>query len=139
MAHHSFTKHVKAPPELVWSILADQRGMSGWTRVRKSTLEREGDPAPNGVGAVRRLVTVGPPIREEITVFEPNKVLGYKLLSGVPASNYHGRTELKANGDGTDITWSVDYSPKFPGLQLVISFVISDLLGALVREAARRA
>ncbi len=41
------------------------------TPLRSSTLEREGTPAPNGVGAIRVLALAGPPIREEVTAYEP--------------------------------------------------------------------
>ena len=139
MAGHSFTRTVKAPIDLAWSVVEDHRGMAGWARLRKSTLEREGTPAPNGVGAIRRLVSIGPPIREEITVFEPGHVLGYKMLSGVPAKNYNARIELETKGDETSITWSLDYTPRLPGLPLIIGPVIADTLKSLVAEIERRA
>ena len=44
----------------------------------------EGEPAPNGLGAIRKIVAVGPPIREEVVTFEPPSRFAYTLLSGAP-------------------------------------------------------
>ena len=54
--------------------------------MRKSVLEREGDPAPNGVGAIRVLSSVGPPLREEVIAYQPPTRFSYKLLSGAPCA-----------------------------------------------------
>jgi hypothetical protein len=38
-----------APIDVVFDVLNDHRGQADMTALRSSTLEREGDPAPNGV------------------------------------------------------------------------------------------
>ena len=58
MASFSLAKEIKAPPELVFEVLTDHRGYPDLTPLRRVDLEREGEPAPNGVGAIRVLVTI---------------------------------------------------------------------------------
>jgi hypothetical protein len=56
----SFTLNadVAAPPAVVWEVLTDHRRYANISRLRSSELEREGDPAPDGVGAIRVLWAV---------------------------------------------------------------------------------
>jgi uncharacterized protein YndB with AHSA1/START domain len=138
IARIHFNRQVAVPPEVVWEVLADHRGMTGWTPVRKAELEREGDPAPNGVGAIRVLHAVGPPIREEITVFEPPRLFEYKMLSGAPVRNYLGRVLLEPADAGTEVDWTVTLTPRLPAAHLVVRQVISSLISGLVKEAEQR-
>lgn len=133
-----FTRQVNAPPEVVWEVLADHRGMPEWAPPRKAELEREGVPAPNGLGAIRVLHAVGPPIREEVTTFEPPRVFEYKALSGIPARNYRGRVVLEPSAAGTHVDWSVSLTPRLPGIHLVVKQVIAALIKGLAKEAEKR-
>jgi uncharacterized protein YndB with AHSA1/START domain len=141
----TFTLHrtVQAPVEVVFAVLVDHRGYAKLTPLRASTLEREGEPAPNGVGAVRVLSLVGPPIREEVTAFEPPTLFSYKALSGVPARSHTGTVKLAAGGDRTQLDWRVDSTCKLPvpdGLwAAAVRPVINQLLRGIVKEAERRA
>ena len=124
VARIQFERRVASPPEVVWEVLADHRGMPGWTPVRRAELEREGDPAPNGVGAIRVLHAVGPPLREEVTVFEPSRRLDYRMLSGAPVRNYRGKVVLTPVDAETEVIWSVSLTPRLPGVPLVVRSVI---------------
>jgi uncharacterized protein YndB with AHSA1/START domain len=73
---------IDAPIEVVFDVLTDHRGHAKMTALRSSTLEREGEPPPNGVGAIRVLSLVGPPIRERVTAFDPPQLFAYEMLSG---------------------------------------------------------
>lgn len=139
MADCEFRAHAKAPPQTVWELLADNVGMSKWSPIRSVTLERDGDPAPNGVGAIRAIRAVGPVLREEITAFEPNRRLAYTMLSGAPVTDYHAEVGLTEAGAGTDIVWKASFKPKLPGVGAVVSLTLSRLLKSLVAEAERRA
>ena len=57
----------EAPIEIVFDVLTDHRGYKRFAPLRAVKLEQEGTPAPNGVGAIRALHAVGPPIREQVT------------------------------------------------------------------------
>ena len=77
-----------------------------WGTFTVAELEQEGDPAPDGVGAIRRF---GFPVyasREQVVAFEPPTHLGYTLLSGLPLAGYRSDVTLApAAGGGTDISW----------------------------------
>jgi Polyketide cyclase / dehydrase and lipid transport len=49
------TRTIPAPPEAVFDLLADHANYDRFRGIRRSELLREGDPAPNGVGAMRRV------------------------------------------------------------------------------------
>lgn len=142
MSRYTFTHTVSADAERVWAEVADHEGMSAWTPswapLPKVTLERDGAPDSNGVGAVRRLVMApGPPIRERVTAFEPGKRLTYEALSGVPARNYTGDIVLTPVGSGTRIDWTIAFDPAFPGAQLILRTAISTVARVLARRCNR--
>ncbi len=94
------TRVANAPRESVWALVADGARWKDWAGVIKSSLEREGEPPPDGVGAIRRL---GPPpfrSREEVVVWEPPSHLGYVILSGMPVRNYRADIKLTERIDG---------------------------------------
>ena len=123
-----------APIETVFDAITDHRGIANtvWT-VRRSTLDREGTPAPNGVGAVRRLTAVGPPIVEEIIDYERPSRYAYKLLSGAPVRDHVGTVELREAGTGTEVTWHLRSTPKIPGLGLLLGPLLKKVIGDLLK------
>lgn len=143
MATFTLRADVAAPIETVFDVLADHRGYANITPLRSSVLEREGTSDPNGVGAIRVLSLVGPPIREEIVEFERPRRLVYKALSGVPAKHHLGTIELEPHGSGTRFSWHLESVPKFGALEpvwpAVMRPVINQLLKAVVKESERRA
>jgi len=65
MASFRYVRQVAAPPEVVFDVLTDHRRYTEITPLRKAELEREGEPSPNGLGAIRVLSAVpGPPMRK---------------------------------------------------------------------------
>jgi uncharacterized protein YndB with AHSA1/START domain len=133
-----------APIETVFDAITDHRGIANcvWA-VRRSTLDREGTPAPNGVGAVRRLVAVGPPIVEEIIEYEQPTRYAYKMLSGAPVRDHVGTVELREAGTGTEVTWHLRSTPKIPGLTPLLAPLLRRIIGELLKggiaAAERRA
>lgn len=143
MASFTYQRQVAAPPETVFEVLTDHRGYARITPLRKAELEREGEPAPNGVGAIRRLTAVGPPMREEVLAYEPATRFSYKLLSGLPVRDHVGTVELTPAAGGTKVVYAVRTTPTLPlvgGAFLVgIKFGIKQLLGGVAKESERRA
>jgi uncharacterized protein YndB with AHSA1/START domain len=143
MASFTIEREIAAPRETVFELLVDHRGYAEITPVRKAVLEREGDPAPNGVGAIRKLSAVGPPLREEILTYEPPIRFSYKLLSGLPVRDHVGTVELTAAGDGTEITYAVRTMPTVPVLGAVVvaavKLGVKQLVDGVAAEAERRA
>jgi uncharacterized protein YndB with AHSA1/START domain len=143
MASFTYTREVAAPPETVFEVLTDHRRYTEITPLRKAELEREGEPAPNGVGAIRVLSAVGPPLREEVLTYAPSRRFSYKLLSGLPVRDHVGTVELTPSGAGTRVVYAVRTMPTLPlvgGASLVgIKFGIKQLLGGIAKESERRA
>jgi uncharacterized protein YndB with AHSA1/START domain len=142
MASFTLEREVAAPPEIVFDLLVDHRGYSKLTPLRKSVLEREGDPAPNGVGAIRVLSAVGPPLREEVLAYEAPSRFSYRLISGLPVRDHVGTVTLAPHGDGTKLTYAVRTMPTPPvgGFAVVagVKLGIKQLLNGIVAEAERR-
>jgi uncharacterized protein YndB with AHSA1/START domain len=143
MASFTFKREIAAPPETVFAVLTDHRKYSELTPLRKSELEREGEPAPNGLGAIRKLTAVGPPLREEVIAFEPDERFSYKLLSGLPVRDHVGTVELTADGSGTKMVYAVRTHPTVPVVGAVIVAVVKQavkgLVDGIVKESERRA
>ncbi len=143
MSSFTLMRDVAAPPEVVFGVLTDHRGYAEITPVRRVELEREGEPAPNGVGAIRVLHVVGPPLREEVLTYEPPRRFSYRLLSGAPVRDHVGTVELTPDGGGTRVTYAVRTMPTVPvGGAVVVGVVklaIKQLLNGVVTESERRA
>lgn len=132
MATLDFSRTVAAPPEVVFEVLTDHRGMADFSHFRRVELEREGEPPPDGLGAIRALHLVGPPVREEVTVYEPPRRFAYRLLSGMPARDHEGTIELSPAGEGTRMSYVIETTPALPG----IGFALVAILRRVVEEIA---
>lgn len=136
----TLTRTTTAPIERVFDSLTNHRGIADYVwAVRRSTLDREGVPAPNGVGAVRRIEAVGPPIVEEIIDYQRPTRYAYKMLSGAPVRDHVGTVELREAGAGTEVSWHLRSTPKIPGLDWLLSPVLKRVIGELLKGAVNAA
>jgi uncharacterized protein YndB with AHSA1/START domain len=143
MASFKYVRQVAAPPEIVFDVLTDHRRYPEITPLRKAELEREGEPEPDGVGAIRVLTVAGPPMREEVLAYERPHRFAYKMLSGLPVRDHVGTVEMQPSGSGTEVTYAVKTTPTIPlagpVLMAVLKKAIKDLLGGVAKESERRA
>ncbi|HEY5941571.1 MAG TPA: SRPBCC family protein [Solirubrobacterales bacterium] len=143
MASFRYVRQVAAPPEVVFDVLTDHRRYNEITPVRKAELEREGEPSPNGVGAIRVLTVVPPPMREEVIAYERPNRFSYKVLSGLPVRDHVGTVELKAVDGGTEMAYAVKSTPTIPlagsVFMVVLKKAIRDLMSGVAKESERRA
>jgi uncharacterized protein YndB with AHSA1/START domain len=143
MARFTLVRTAEAPVETVFDVLTDHRAYASFTPLRRSELEREGTPAPNGVGAIRVLHSVGPPLREEVTAYERPHLMTYRLLSGAPVRDHVGTVRLTSYGAGTHVSYSLETHPVGPlptfALLPVVRTAIRQLLNGVVNESERRA
>lgn len=143
MASFTLERRIAAPPETVFAVLTEHGGYAKITPLRSSALEREGDPAPNGVGAIRVLGLAGPPLREEVVAYEPPHRFSYKLLSGLPVRDHLGTVELSADGEGTRMVYALRTIPTVPlaGFAVVagIKQGVKALIAGIASESERRA
>jgi uncharacterized protein YndB with AHSA1/START domain len=142
MVTFTIERTIAAPPDVVFDILTDHRRYAAFTPLRGSELEREGDPAPNGVGAIRVLRAVGPPMREEVTAFERPHHFAYRMLSGAPLRDHVGDVTLEPAVGGTRVVYRIDSTPTVPvvghAMLGVLRVAVSRLLAGVDREAERR-
>jgi hypothetical protein len=133
------------PRQAVWDVLADARSWQEWGDWQTTELEREGDPAPDGPGAIRRSVRRPLTIREEVELWEPPSRFGYRLLSGLPLRDYHAvvtLTDAGADGSGTNIHWESRFDARTrlldPPMRAFIRYVLRDISQRVAAEAERR-
>lgn len=143
MASFTFNREIAATPETVFAVLTDHRKYSELTPLRKSELEREGEADVNGVGAIRKLTVVGPPMREEVIAYEAPTRFSYTVLSGLPVRDHVGTVELTPNGSGTRMVYAVKTQPTLPlvGFAVVaaVKQAIKGLIDGVAKESERRA
>ena len=141
----SVTTASRAPREKVWALVADGAGWKNWAGVMKSSLEREGEPPPDGVGAIRRLGPSPFTSREEVVVWDPPSHLGYVILSGMPVRNYRADIKLqqvedKAAGNPGGVTtvieWSATFDAKLPGTGTLLRAGLRTMIARFAKRAA---
>jgi uncharacterized protein YndB with AHSA1/START domain len=143
VASFTFTREIEAPAEIVFEVLTDHARYTELTPLRKAELEREGSPDPNGMGAIRRLTAVGPPMREEVIAFDAPRRFSYTVLSGLPVRDHVGTVELNEESGRTRMVYAVRTQPTLPvvGFAVVaaIKQAIKGLIDGVSRESERRA
>jgi len=143
LASFSLVRHVAAPPEVVFDVFTDHRRYAEITPMRRSVLEREGEPAPNGVGAIRALHSVGPPLREEVIAYERPRRFAYRVVSGIPVRDHVGTVELTPEGEGTNVVYAIRTFPTLPlvggAIVAVTRMAVQRLLDDVAAESERRA
>lgn len=143
MASFTLVRAVSAPPEVVFDVFTDHRRYAEITLMRRSELEREGEPAPNGVGAIRALHSVGPPLREEVIAYEPPSRFSYRVLSGIPVRDHVGTVELTPDGEGTKVVYAIRTFATMPlvgpAVLAVTRMAVQRLLDDVAAESERRA
>ncbi len=143
MASFTLTREIAAPADVVFDVLTDHAGYAKLTPLRRSELEREGSPDPNGIGAIRKLTAVGPPMREEVIAFERPSRFSYTVLSGLPVRDHVGTVELSEQGGRTAMVYAVRTHATIPlaGFAVVAGMkqAIKGLVDGVAKEAERRA
>jgi uncharacterized protein YndB with AHSA1/START domain len=132
------TRQVDAPVEAVWSLVAEAARWKEWGSFPVAELEREGDPAPDGVGAIRRFGFPAFASREEVVAFEPPTHLGYVMLKGLPISGYRSDVTLAPLDGGTELRWASSFDAR-PWDGWLWSAVLNRLLHDFTRRVARAA
>jgi ribosome-associated toxin RatA of RatAB toxin-antitoxin module len=136
-------KQVAASPEFVFETITDHSNYPSFTPIRRCEIERPGDDAPNGVGAIRALRVAGPPIRERVTAYESPRLFSYEVLSGIPVKSQTGTVTIEPAGKtGSTVRYELEIEPLIPFSGPVVGFVtkqaIGRLLGGVANEAESR-
>jgi uncharacterized protein YndB with AHSA1/START domain len=101
------SRSIPAPAEPVFDLLADHGNYKRFRGIRGSELMREGEPSPNGVGAMRK-VLIGPlRFEEEITAYERPSRLEYRIVRiNSPYEHDGARISLEESGGWTKVEWT---------------------------------
>jgi uncharacterized protein YndB with AHSA1/START domain len=118
------TRTIPAAPEAVFDRLADHANYELFRPIHRSRLLREGEPAPNGVGALREIKVRPLTFEEEITAYERPTRLEYLIVKlNVPFEHHGGSIRISPDGDETHVDWRSSYTVPTPvvgGLQEMI-------------------
>jgi hypothetical protein len=107
MAQHTVTQKVDASPDAVWAILSEFGDVS-WIPPAGQV-----DVEGSGPGMRRHIHGTGDkPVVERLVALEPDRrVFSYSIDENnpIPTSTYLAMVTVGASGDGTEVTWKVDY------------------------------
>jgi hypothetical protein len=134
-----------APASKLFAMETDGARWSDWAKplIVHSSWEKQGDPAPGGIGAVRKLGLWPLLVREETVEYEQDRRHVYKFAGpGAPAKEYRSEVIFTTNASGgTDIRWSSSFVEGLPGTGAVtLAFLRSALkvISAQLVKAAER-
>jgi uncharacterized protein YndB with AHSA1/START domain len=98
---------IAAPAEEVFELLTDHAGYASFRGVRSAELVQGGDPEPNGVGAVRRVV-IGPiRMEEEIIGFDRPRRMDYVIREmNMPFEHQGGTIEVAETTGTSRVVWT---------------------------------
>ncbi|MFD6350783.1 SRPBCC family protein [Nocardia tengchongensis] len=108
---------IAAPPADVFDWLTDVANYQRVPLVRRVTLVRPGNTAGNGVGAVRLVVTPLMRLTQEITEYDPPRLMRYRGLKSVPRLRHQeGFISCEPVAGGTRVHWSTSFELAAPAL-----------------------
>jgi uncharacterized protein YndB with AHSA1/START domain len=109
------TRTIPAPAEAVFDLLADHANYDRFRPIHGSELLREGKPAPNGLGALRRIKVRPLTFEEEITAYDRPNRLDYLIVKlNVPFEHHGGTIRLASEGGATHVDWRSSYTVPTP-------------------------
>jgi len=137
--HVEIEKRIAAPRQRTFDTYADHVGWGDWGGLGRVELEREGSPAPNGVGCVRVITTFGLSVWEEVRSFEPPKHMTYSVLKGgLPFREHLGEVHFEEDGDGTRIVWRCRFEPAIPGMGPIFRRIVESVFRRVLDGLERR-
>jgi polyketide cyclase/dehydrase/lipid transport protein len=136
-----------APAATLFTLVTDGANWSRWAKpiVVQSSWVRQGDPAPAGIGAVRKIGMWPVLMREETVGYEQDRRHVYKLVGpSTPAKDYSAEVVLTPNpAGGTDIRWTGSFIEGIRGTGPLMRAVFAGSIGyfadRLIKTAEREA
>ncbi|CAM3088848.1 MxaD family protein [Mycobacterium intermedium] len=136
-----------APASTLFRLVADGGNWASWAKpiVVQSSWVRQGDPAPGGIGAIRKLGMWPVFVQEETIEYEQDRRHVYRLVGPrTPVNDYVGEVVLTPNASGgTDIRWSGSFTERVRGTgkaaRAAMGGAVKFFAGQLVKEAERQA
>jgi uncharacterized protein YndB with AHSA1/START domain len=134
-----------APAATLFRLATDGANWSKWAKpiVVHSSWARQGDSAPGGVGAIRKVGMWPVLVQEETVAYEPDRRHAYRLIApSTPAKDYSGEVIFTPNPNGgTDIRWTGSFIEGVRGtgpvMRAALGGAVRFFSGRLVRAAER--
>lgn len=138
-------KTSSASAATLFRLATDGANWSNWAKpiVLQSSWARQGDPAPGGIGAVRKLGMWPVLVQEETIEYEQDRRHVYKLIGPMtPAKDYFGEVVFTPNtAGGTDIRWTGSFVERVQGtgpvMRAALGGSVKFLADRLVKAAER--
>jgi len=129
---------VKADPETVFDVYLDHVGYADLIPlIRSAELEKEGEPPPNGLGAIRKLHLPGATVREQVTGYDRPHRYSYKMLSGGPFKKFEATVSFTAAEEGTAVSYAVTVAGSVRGLP--VTWPSEEAIDLFMKKAAAQA
>jgi hypothetical protein len=150
MAGRTFSFEVNrtssAAAATLFGLETDGGRWSDWAKpiIVQSGWERHGEPAPGGIGAVRRVGMWPVLVREKTVEYEQDRRHVYELIGPrTPARGYRGEAVFTPNADGgTDLRWGGSFTEAVPGtgplMRLIMRGAITFFAARMIRAAERQ-
>lgn len=129
-------RRTTASADTLWPLVGEAARWREWSFLTRSGLVQEGDPAPDGVGALRRFTRYGVGSVEEVLAWEPPSHLAYTIVKGFPVRDYRADVRLEPGCDGTLIRWSARFSGIVPAVDGVTEVALRRLFLRFTRDLA---
>jgi len=104
-------KSISAPPEAVFEMLTDHAGYVRFRGVKSAERFRDGEPDPNGVGAMRRIGIPPVTFEEEITGFDRPHRMDYVIRkANFPFEHEGGSIEVTGDERSAHVVWTSTFA-----------------------------
>jgi Polyketide cyclase / dehydrase and lipid transport len=122
----------------VYALLVDVGSWPTWSGMEAAELETPGEEEPHGVGSVRALSRGRFRGRDTVVELVPDRRFGY-THEGLPVRDYRAVVDLEPVPEGTRITWTSTFRPKYPGTGWIWRLGIRRMLGQMAAGLAEHA
>jgi len=141
MVEIQLEQRFSAPPVKVFAAVTDHKRLESWQPGTKVTIEKPGVPAPNGLGAVRKIKQGPINIWEEVVRWEEPTAMDYHLFKGPPLRDHLGEIRLSPTADGgTMVSYRIRFRmPWWAGGDVVARLIAKQLRGVIATAYSRLA
>ncbi len=138
MASYTEEVVIEAPRNIVFEVFADREGSNDLLPIGVK-LKRPGNTERQGVGAVYT-VGLGPVgVQEETTALVPGERFEYRVVGASPFKSHTGTVEFADDPRGTKVRYTMDSDPRLPIPAAVITPVLKQMIGTLLKATGKEA
>ncbi len=128
---------LNASVEKVWRVLSEQNAMSKWIGFDSVRRTRDGSPDVDGYGAERLMAGKPGKLVEQITGVEPERVIRYRVTEGGPVIYHNGEIQLRPDGDGCEVDWTIRCRSKIPFVGGLLRRVMQKMLDGMLQQGLK--